>query len=83
MKWQEARTCVKAYCKNHDIRLNHSYIVDFENGMLTSYEPGVDLFPIKLLWSKLFESILYKEKLDLNMKKDCFLVWNDMSICMN
>ena len=80
MEWQDARTCVKLYCNNHDIALNYSKIEDFENGMLTVYEPGFDVCPIKLSWCGLFDSILLKEHLDKSISKECFMIWNDMIV---
>lgn len=77
MEWQDARECVKSYCKNHDISLNHSQIKDMNNGMLTSYEPEFDLYPIELSWCKLFTMILLKEHLNESMSKECFMIWND------
>ena len=78
MEWQAARECVKAYCRTHDINLNYSEIVDFENGMLTSYEPGFDLWPKEMSWSKLLDTILLVNSLDSSMSKEQFLIWNDM-----
>ena len=80
MKWQDARECVKSYCNNHDVALNYSIIEDFETGMLTAYEPEFDTHPIKLSWCKLFDMILQKEHLDENMSKECFMIWNDMTV---
>ena len=78
MKWQDARECVKAYCCTHDVSMNHSEIVDFENGMLTSYEPEFDIRPIELSWSKLLDAVLLVNSLDSSMSKEQFLIWNDM-----
>lgn len=80
MEWQDARECVKSYCINHDIALNHSIIEDFDNGKLTSYEPGFDIRPVNLSWLGLFDRILHNEHLDKNISKERFMIWNDMLV---
>lgn len=80
MEWQDARECVKSYCINHDVALNHSKIEDFDNGILTAYDPEFDVCPVNLSWCKLFNMILQKEHLDENMSKERFMIWNDMLV---